>query len=302
MTVRIEAATPAAIAARGRASACGRTRRLSDRDGLRAWRRREQSRRRAPHLRGQRPAGGSSADRSSARRFARAALGARVFRRRARAGRRILARSADADPAAHGSCIGFRDRRRGQRRAARAVASRRARIAGRFRRRRRGAFGQPFRPHLADDGGARRRRSRRRGVADPRRRRVRRWESSRRSSPSWPESPCCCARAASRSRTSRACCGGRSRLPDGAAPRAPGTLPDALRAANRRGAARARRAARRARRNSQRRDEDAAVLGPHRRAPRRFRGRLAQCARRRGRLRARPLCEPARRSTRRTPM
>ena len=84
----------------------------------------------------------------------RAATGrATCPRRRARAGRSVLARAADADPAARRARARRRHRRPGQRRACacRRIRSR-ARCSQRIRRRHRRAVGQSLRPRVADDG------------------------------------------------------------------------------------------------------------------------------------------------------
>ena len=100
-TTAIQTATPRRDRAGRRPAARGRARRVPDRDRLRPGRRRGQSRRRARDLRGQgrgRPTIRSSCTspmRSTLRPWARDDA-----RRRAAARRRVLARAADADPAA----------------------------------------------------------------------------------------------------------------------------------------------------------------------------------------------------------
>ena len=139
-----------AASARGR-----RARRVSDRDRLRAGR--ERARRgggRTP-VRCERQARRASGDRSSRRRRCAAALGEDGPGRRQSAGQRLLARTADDDPAARRWRPRCGDRRTGERGLARAGAADRACAAWRTRRprlrRHRRALGEPLRTDQRND-------------------------------------------------------------------------------------------------------------------------------------------------------
>ena len=127
----------------------------------------------AADLRAQGPPRRPSGDRAHRRCVRAAALGARRARGRARAGRRVLARSAHPDPAA--PVVGARcgHRRAGHGRPALPGASDGVAAVARFRWRIGRAFGQSLRARVANQRGARARGIRRRGAHRARWRRLR---------------------------------------------------------------------------------------------------------------------------------
>ena len=182
----------------------GKPRRVSDRDGVRARRRREQRPGGSGHIRGQGSPALQPADRARAARGAR--RGARASDAARRAARRgVLAGPADAGarPPPGFDRVRACDRRPRYDRHAHPRSPRRAGAAGCRRPSARRAVGQPLGPRQPDAGRARASRPRRRRRADPRRRpdraraRVDGGRCPRRSC------LCCCALAPSRRRRSR---------------------------------------------------------------------------------------------------